>query len=653
MSIEEALKLVQTWVFAKTSKHLDKLQIAVLRGAWENQTYEQIAEAHCFSSAHAKAVGANLWDFLSEVFGTKVNKKNFHVVLQHKIRSADPGNLAETRLSLSGAEEPRVDLKPSDYSFCTEAIREPEKLSSYPALTNSQSLELPGGPVPLDSAFYIERPPIEERAYKAISQPGNLIRIHAPRQMGKTSLMARILHQAREQGYRTVTLNFQLAARNIFTNLDRFLQWFCASVSKSLGLPNQLSDYWDDILGSNYSSTDYFEKFLLAQIDSPLVLGLDDVDVVFQYPEIAWDFLGLLRAWYEKAKYGNSRSDVWKKLRLVVVYSSEIYLPLNINQSPFNVGLSIELPEFTNEQVQDLTQRHGLDWDARQVDQLTALVGGNPYLIRMGLHHIWQGDVTLDQLLSTAATKGGIYAEYLHRQLWNLQQYPELCAAFVHVVNSSTPVELKLLQALKLHSMGLVRLQDNQVIPSCDLYRQYFRAFSTSHREAFNSQLCGLANPAHLDEQTQLANRHYFEEYLYQEWQRLKRVKAPISLILCNIDFQTEHHTSGNSSLQQVAYMIACAAKRPADLVARYAEDKFAVILPYTDAAGATHVAETIRLGLKANVEMLQATLLPDVPITLSLGVSSIVPNPESSPAMLITTADEALSQAKSAEHDS
>ena len=92
--------------------------------------------------------------------------------------------------------------------------------------------ELPGGQVELTSGFYIDRPPIESRCYETIAQPGALIRIKAPRQMGKTSLMARILHRAEQQGSRTVALSFQLANRKIFANSDTFLQWFCASIGQ-------------------------------------------------------------------------------------------------------------------------------------------------------------------------------------------------------------------------------------------------------------------------------------------------------------------------------------------------------------------------------------------------------------------------------------
>ena len=329
------------------------------------------------------------------------------------------------------------------------------------------------GQVPLDSPFYVERPPLELLCYETILQPGALIRIKAPKQMGKTSLMARILQQARAQELKTVTLSLQLADATVFTDLTRFLQWFCAIVTRSLGLQNQLAEYWDDIFGSNYNCTDYFESYLLAEIDSPVVLALDEVDVVFNYPGIATDFFGLLRAWYEKAKYGDESSLVWQKLRLVVVHSTDVYIPLNINQSPFNVGLSVELSEFTHEQVQDLANRHELDWANEQVEQLMALVGGNPYLVQVALHHISCENITLDQLLETAVDESGIYSDYLRQQLWNIKQYPELVSALTRVVMSQTPVELEPVQAFKLQSMGLVQGQ-NQVMPSCNLYRQYF-----------------------------------------------------------------------------------------------------------------------------------------------------------------------------------
>jgi class 3 adenylate cyclase len=376
----------------------------------------------------------------------------------------------------------------STFTAAMESIDFPPSPSANP--------ELPGGQLDLASAFYVERPPIETYCYETIVQPGSLIRIKAPRQMGKTSLMSRILQHAEQQGCRTVALSFQLADGKLFTDLDKFLRWFCANIGRELDLPNRLADYWDDIFGCKVNCKTYFEDYLLKEISSPLVLGLDEVDCIFQYPEIAADFFGMLRAWHEQAK----RSDRWKKFRLVMVHSTEVYIPMNINQSPFNVGLPIELPEFTPVQVLDLARRHGLDWKTNQVEQLMAMVGGHPYLVRVALYRIARQDMTLEQLLQAAPTEAGPYGDHLRRHLWNLEQYPGLVAAIRKVVATTEPVRVEAMQAFKLESMGLVRLQGNEITTRFDLYRRYFLARLGSELEERTLEL-----PWHPPEESVLA----------------------------------------------------------------------------------------------------------------------------------------------------
>ena len=342
---------------------------------------------------------------------------------------------------------------------------------------NRQQVPL-SGQLPLDSPFYVYRPPTEAICHEAILQAGALVRIKSSRQTGKTSLVARVLSQVREQQIATAIFSLQLADSTVFTDLKRFIQWFCAIVARSLGLPNQLEKYWDDLFGVSYNCTNYFESYLLTEIEGSLVLAFDEVDVVFDYPEIASDFFGMLRAWHEKARYGDSRSNLWQKLRLVLVHSTEVYVPLNIHQSPFNAGLSIELPNFTQEQIQDLAQRHGVHQPEDCARRFLALVGGNPYLVQLGLHYLSTQDITLEQLVQITITES-IYGVHLRQQMWDLQNYPNLLAIFKQVVLSPEPIELEPIQAFKLQSMGLVRFQDQQVVPSCDLYRHYFAQILT------------------------------------------------------------------------------------------------------------------------------------------------------------------------------
>lgn len=332
-------------------------------------------------------------------------------------------------------------------------------------------LEEPEGQIELGSHFYIQRPPIEKDCLATMLRAGSLIRIKAPRQMGKSSLLSRTLAFAKHKGYQVAHLYFQQADSAIFDDLDLFLQWFCASIASELDLDDNLEPYWQGVLGSKNKCTKYFQRYLLTATEYPLVLGLDEVDLIFQYPKIASDFFGLLRAWHEKAK----NEDVWKKLRLVIVHSKEVYIPLNINQSPFNVGLPIELPELNLSQIADLVLRHQLDWQPTQVKQLMLLTGGHPYLVRQALYQIARGRMNWDTLLQLAPTEGGIYGDHLRRQLGNLKEDPELLEAYKELVQSDRPLQLDSQISFKLRSIGLVKFVGNQVVPMCNLYYQYFQ----------------------------------------------------------------------------------------------------------------------------------------------------------------------------------
>ena len=332
-------------------------------------------------------------------------------------------------------------------------------------------LEAPEGQLELGSRFYVQRPPIEKDCCETILQAGSLIRIKAPRQMGKSSLLSRTLAYAKHKGCQVAHLYFQQADSEVFRELDSFLQWFCASIASELNLDENLDPYWQGILGSKNKCTKYFQRYLLAVSEIPLVLGLDEVDLIFQYPAIEADFFGLLRAWHEKAK----NEEIWKKLRLVIVHSKEVYIPLNINQSPFNVGLPIELPELTYSQIADLAQRHQLAWQSTNVEQLMALTGGQPYLVRQALYQIARDRLDWQKLSQLAPTEEGIYGDHLRRQLSNLKEDSELIEAYRDLVTSDRPLQLDSQIAFKLRSIGLVKFQGNHVIPMCDLYRDYFK----------------------------------------------------------------------------------------------------------------------------------------------------------------------------------
>jgi transcriptional regulator with XRE-family HTH domain len=348
--------------------------------------------------------------------------------------------------------------------------------------TKTQSLEFfdtepdnsppyPNGAVPLGSPFYLERKPVEAQIKQEIRKPGTLIRIKAPREMGKTSLLLRILEFAKTQNYHTVSLNLDQVDRAILNDLNLFLRWFCANIARQLHLKPRLDEYWDQDLGSKINCTSYFEDYLLKSLQNPLILALDEAHQIFEHSAVAKDFLPLLRSWYEESK----TSPLWQKLRLVIVHSTEIYVPLQLNQSPFNVGLPIQLSPFSQEEVKKLAQCYGLDWEkGEQCQKLMEMVEGHPILVQIALYHLSRGELTLDHLLETSATNVGIYNHHLQRHWLHLKEYPELLTALHSVLPSIERVDLEPIFAHKLTSLGLVKQLESSTVSSCELYRQFF-----------------------------------------------------------------------------------------------------------------------------------------------------------------------------------
>jgi len=159
-----------------------------------------------------------------------------------------------------------------------------------------------------------------------------------------------------------------------------------------------------------------------------------------------------------------------------------------------------------------------------------------------------------------------------------------------------------------------------------------------------------LEELAVVDALTGVANRRRFNEYLATEWSRSARLQKPISLLLVDADSLKQHndshgHLSGDRCLKVIAEAAVEAAKRSEDLVARFGGDEFAVILPGTDNHGAIDVGVKIREALERN-DPAQG-LLPEEPITVSVGCATSIAKPGEHAEVLIQMADEALYEAK------
>lgn len=169
------------------------------------------------------------------------------------------------------------------------------------------------------------------------------------------------------------------------------------------------------------------------------------------------------------------------------------------------------------------------------------------------------------------------------------------------------------------------------------------------HRlEQVNQDLKYLAS---YDSLTGIANRRYFDDYLRTQWKQLAEEQAPLSIILCDLDFfkgfnDTYGHLIGDVALRQVAQAIYTAVQDPTQLVARYGGEEFVIILPYAHEHEAIAVAQTIQAQIQT-LQIPHRGSQVSSHMTCSLGIATLIPSEQINCKRLIALADQGLYEAK------
>jgi hypothetical protein len=343
--------------------------------------------------------------------------------------------------------------------------------------------ELRGAPLPsadprvetgglkLDSPFYVHRA-ADKSIGRLVSEAGETILIKGPRQVGKTSLAARARASAERKGQKTCYIDFQLIDESRLRDSSALFQYLAARLAKDLQTAIKPNDVWDDILGDADSLTDFLQQAVLpnATRETPVVLCLDEVDNVFQYPYCD-AFFGTLRGWHNR----RATHPIWNAFNLVIVHSTEPALFIrDLNQSPFNVGTAFRLGDFDREEIRWLNARHGSPLtSAEDLERLIKLVGGHPYLLRQGLYTLAAGGDTIRHLEHIAGDDDGPFGDHLRRNLWVMRGNERLRIALRQVLSGRGCDDEDDFQ--RLRAAGLVAGESRVAArPRCELYARYY-----------------------------------------------------------------------------------------------------------------------------------------------------------------------------------
>jgi hypothetical protein len=358
------------------------------------------------------------------------------------------------------------------------APEDPAALQALAAATEAVGVPLPAadprfwretGAVRMESPFYVRRA-VDAEMEELVQRRGETIIVKAPRQFGKSSLLARAAASAQENQQQVFYLDFQLLDEAVLASLDSLLRYLASKLAREFKTQLKPNEFWDASLGAKDNLTDFLEEALLAKAAAPYLLLFDEVDHLFKraYRD---DFFATLRGWHNL----RARKPEWNQLNLTLAHSTEPHLWIqDFTQSPFNVGVPLTLNAFDNEQVAALNAKYGQPLrTAQEVSALCELLGGHPFIVRQALYMLVDQRWSLAQLVAEARHDSGPFGDHLRRLLWFLQNNERLKQAVQQILARGECEDELLFQ--NLNAAGLVRGDTRDAVQMrCELYRDYF-----------------------------------------------------------------------------------------------------------------------------------------------------------------------------------
>ena len=338
------------------------------------------------------------------------------------------------------------------------------------AAAAQKKLEPVGGALALSSDFYIERS-TDREFQSSISRRDSIVLVKGARQVGKTSLLARGVRQAREAGAKIILTDFQNFNADYLESIERLLRTLAESIADQLDLDPLSAGMWNPHLSPGINFERYLRREVFVKISSPVVWVLDEVDRLFTY-DFASEIFGLFRSWHNKRAL--DPAGAWHRLTLAIAYATEAHLFItDLNQSPFNVGTRLTLEDFTLEQVAELNRRHGSPLNGNEeVMRYYRLVGGQPYLAHRGISAMAVHGINLTSLEAQADHDEGLFGDHLRRILLSLARDAELCEAVRGVLRGEPCPTSK--SFYRLRSAGIITGDSAlNVRPRCALYATY------------------------------------------------------------------------------------------------------------------------------------------------------------------------------------
>lgn len=337
--------------------------------------------------------------------------------------------------------------------------------------SNHYELEMVGGAIPLNSNFYIKRE-VDEEFQQAIARRDSIVLLKGARQVGKTSLLARGLQQARDMGVQVLSTDFQWLDNTQLLSLENFFIAVGELLAEQLDLDISPRDKWSVGRSPKMNFDRFFRRELLSKTNKPVLWAIDEADRLFLYP-FSSDIFSLFRVWHNER--ATQKDTPCARLTLAIAYATETnFFIEDPAQSPFNVGTKLILEDFSFKQLQELHQRYSSPLNETELKKFFDLTHGQPYLSRRGLNDIVARQLLWDEFLNIAFRDDGPFGDHLRRLTILLNKETLLATEVCRVIagNGCSNDD----SFYRLRSLGvLIGEFRTQARLRCELYTNYLK----------------------------------------------------------------------------------------------------------------------------------------------------------------------------------
>lgn len=386
MDFEEALKLADAAIFAKTNRHFKDIEVIILKGAWQGHEYHKIAETYGYAAEYLmQDVGPKLWKLLSEALGERVSKRNFQAALE--------------RRSLLQPEA----LTPITSDLPPEELEELVSIKDFDPISGAMgnTLRQDWGEAPDVSIFFGRTEELNILGQWVVQDRCRLVALLGMGGIGKTALTAKLGEQIQERFACLIWRSLRHAPPllTILTELNEFV-----SSSQETQLP---------------TTVDEQISFLLKSLrDRRCLLILDDWEMILRPGDIA----GYYREGYEG--YG-------QLLRRIGEERHQSCLLLLSREKPVEVASlagenlpvrTLQVKGLKPTDAKMLLAAKGFSSSENSLDELIQLYRGHPAALKFTattIQELFNGNIS-QFIAQSSLIIGDIFANLLNEHLQRL-----------------------------------------------------------------------------------------------------------------------------------------------------------------------------------------------------------------------------------------